>query len=99
MVMINTNFRTYDFFTFGDRDEYGQPKLSEEVMGAVKMAITTTSQNVQDNVLYSGASYMGLTHDKRVNDSFVIDYEGTKLKVLYTSPQGRLRAVFMAKMG
>jgi hypothetical protein len=99
MVMINTNMRLYDYFTFGDRDEYGQPKLSEEVMGAVKMAITTTSQNVQDNVLYSGASYMGLTHDKRVNDSFVIDYNGTKLKVLYVSPQGRLRAVFMAKMG
>lgn len=97
--MINTNMRTYDYFTFGELDEYGQPQLSKEVQGAVKMAITTTSQSVQDNVLYTGASYMGLTHDKRVNDSFVIDYEGTKLKVLYTSPQGRLRAVFMSKVG
>lgn len=97
--MINTNFRSYDFFTFGELDEYGQPKLSEEVQGAVKMAITNTSQSVQDNVLYTGASYMGLTHDKRVNDSFVIDYEGTKLKVLYVSPQGRLRAAFLSKMG
>ena len=97
--MVNTNMRTYDFFTFGELDEYGQPKLSKEVQGAVKMAITTTSQSVQDNVLYTGASYMGLTHDKRVNDSFVIDYEGTKLKVLYVGPQGRLRAVFMSKVG
>jgi hypothetical protein len=97
--MINTKFRSYDFFTFGELDDYGQPKLSEEIQGAVKMAITTTSQNVQDNVLYSGASYMGLTYDKRVNDSFVIEYEGVKLKVLYVNPQGRLRAVFLAKMG
>ena len=97
--MINTNMRLYDFFTFGELDEYGQPQLSKEIQGAVKMAITTTSQSVQDNVLYTGASYMGLTYDKRVNDSYVIDYEGTKLKVIYINPQGRLRAVFMAKVG
>ncbi len=97
--MINTNFRTYDFFTFGELNEYGQPTLSAEPKGKVKMAITTTSQNVQDNVLYTNASYMGLTHDKAVNDSYVIDYNGTKLKVLYVTAQGRLRAAFMAKVG
>lgn len=97
--MINTNFRTYDFFTFGELDSYGQPKLSSEPVGQVKMAITQTSQNVQDNVLYTNASYMGLTHDKQVNDTYVVDYNGTKLKVLYVSGQGRLRAAFMAKVG
>lgn len=99
MVMINTNFRTYDFFTFGELDAYGQPTLSKDPKGKVKMAITTTSQNVQDNVLYTGASYMGLTHDKAVNDTYVIDYNGTKLKVLYVAAQGRLRAVFLSKVG
>ena len=97
--MINSTFRTYDFFTFGDRDEYGQPKLSTEPKGQIKMSIYTTSQNVQDNVLYTNASYMGLTHDKSINDSYVIDYNGTKLKVLYVSPHGRLRAAFMSKVG
>ncbi len=97
--MINTNFRSYDFFTFGELDQYGQPTLSKEIQGAVRMSIFTTSQSIQDNILYSNASYMGLTHDKKVNDKYVIDYNGTKLKVLYVAPQGRLRAVFMAKMG
>lgn len=97
--MINANFRTYNYFTFGELDEYGQPKLSEDIKGSVKMAISTTSQNIQDNVLYQNATYMGLTHDKSINDTFVIDYNGTKLKVLYVSAQGRLRAVFMAKVG
>lgn len=97
--MINTNFRSYDFFTFGELDSYGQPQLSTEPKGKVKMAVFTTSQNIQDNILYSNASYMGLTHDKAVNDSYVIDYNGTKLKVLYVGKQGRLQAVFMAKVG
>jgi hypothetical protein len=97
--MINNNFRLYDYFTFGELDAYGQPQLSKEPKGKVKMAITLTSQSVQDNVLYTGATYMGLTHDKNVNDSFVIDYNGTKLKVLYVSQQGRLRAAFMSKVG
>jgi hypothetical protein len=97
--MINTNFRTYDYFTFGELNEYGQPVLSKEKQGSVKMAITTTSQSIQDNILYTNASYMGLTHDKNVNDKYVIDYNGTKLKVLYVSPQGRLRACFLAKVG
>lgn len=97
--MINTRMRTYNYFTFGALDEYGQPKLSATAQGSVKMAITTTSQSVQDNVLYTGASYLGLTHDQNITDKYVIDYNGTKLKVLYINPTGRMRAVFMAKVG
>ena len=97
--MINSNMRYYDYFTFGELDNYGQPQLTPDPQGKVKMSITVTSQNVQDNVLYTNASYMGLTHDKNINDSYVIDYNGTKLKVLYVSLQGRLRAVFMSKVG
>ncbi len=96
--MINANFRTYDYFTFGEMDAYGQPQLSKDVKGQVKMSIFTTSQNIQDNILYQNAQYMGLTHDKSVNDSFVIQYGDAKLKVLYVSQYGRLRAAFMAKV-
>lgn len=97
--MLNTNMRTYNYFTLEDRDEYGQPRLSDTPKGQVKMAISVTSQNVQDNILYSNATFMGLTHNKSINDKFVIEYEGMKLKVLYVSAQGRYRAVFMAKVG
>lgn len=97
--MINADFRTYNYFTFGANDAYGQPKLSEEVKGQVKMAIYPTSQNVQANILYHNAQYIGMTHDKSINDTFVVDYQGTKLKVLYVSRTGRLQQVFLAKVG
>lgn len=97
--MINSTFRIYDYFTFGSRDAYGQPTISKEVKGSVKMAIYPTSQTVQANVLYHNAQYMGLTYDKSVNDSFVIDYNGTKLKILYVNPGKRLQQVFLAKVG
>ena len=96
--MINANMRIYNYFTLGARDEYGQPKVSDTPAGTVKMAISVTSQNIQDNILYSNATYMGLTHDKSITDKFIIQYGDTKLKVLYVSAQGRLRAVFMTKV-
>ena len=95
--MINADMRIYDFYLYGDQDEYGQPKLSEEVVGTVKMAINTTSQRVQDNILYTGAEYLGLTHAD-VNDKYVIQYGDEKLKVLYVNPKGRFKQVFMARM-
>lgn len=97
--MINANMRTYNYYTLGELDSYGQQKISAEVQGVVKMSIATTSQNVQDNVLYTNASYIGLTHDAAVNDSYVIQYGDIKLKVLYVGQQGRFRAVYMAKVG
>lgn len=97
--MVNANFRTYNYFTFGELDEYGQQKLSPEVKGSVKMAIYPTSQNVQDNILYHNAQYVGITHDKSINDSFVIKYGDIKLKVLYISRTGRFTQAFLAKVG
>lgn len=87
--------RLYNFFTFGEDDAYGQPQLSEEIKGQIKMAINTSSQSIQDNIRYKDCSYVGLTHDANVNDTYVIDYEGEQLKVLYVNPKGRLKQVFM----
>ena len=97
--MINSDFRFYDYFTFGAMDAYGQPTISEDVKGRVKMAIYPTSQSVQANVLYHNAQYVAFTYDKAVNDTYIIDYGGTKLKILYVSPGRRLQQVFLAKVG
>ena len=94
--MINADMRIYNYFTYGEPDEYGQPILSKEPVGTIKMAINTTSQSIQDNIKYKGATYMGLTHDAKVDDTYVIEYGNEQLKVLYVNPHGRLRQVFMA---
>ena len=95
--MINANMRYYDYFTLGEYDAYGQPQISEEAVGKIKISIDITSQNLQNNILYSDASYIGLTNDS-VNDTYVINYGNKKLKVLYVNPRGRLKQVFMAEM-
>lgn len=87
--------KLYNYFTFGDDDGYGQAQLSEDIKGQIKMAINTSSQSIQDNIRYKDCSYIGLTHDANVNDTYVIDYEGEQLKVLYVNPKGRLKQVFM----
>lgn len=92
--MINANMRHYDYFTLGAEDAYGQPVISTEPTGTVKMAISITSQSVQDNINYSGATYMGLTHTL-LDDTCVIQYGDKRLKVLYINPTGRFIQVFM----
>lgn len=61
------------------------------------MAIYITSQNIQDNINYKGATYLGLTHSL-LDDKTVIQYGDKKLKVLYVNPEGRLKQVFMAEL-
>lgn len=96
--MINTAMREYDYFTYGAPDEYAQPILSKEPVGAIKMAINVSSQAIQDNINYKNASYIGLTQDSAVNDTYVIQYGDERLKVLYVNPQGRYKQVFMAQI-
>ena len=95
--MINADMRSYNYFTLGDNNGYGSPTLSSEPKGTLKMAINTTSQSVQDNIQYRGATYIGLTHDN-VDDSFVIAFGDERLKVLYVQPKGRFKQVFMSVM-
>ncbi len=95
--MINANMRTYDYYTYSDPNGYGQPTLSTEVQGSVKMSITVSSQRVQDNIRYKGAEYIGLTHDAEINDNYVIAYGGERLKVLYVTPT-RIKQVFMTRV-
>lgn len=97
--MINADMRSYDYYTFGEKNEYGQPELSPEVRGSILMSIYTTSTSVQDNINYKNAQYIGLTH-ANINDKYVIQYGNNKLKVLYVIDAGpRLfKQVFMGDM-
>ena len=90
--------RAYDYFTFRELNAYGQAQLSEEPKGQVKLSIYTTAENTQANVNYTNANYIGLTHDKSINDSYVIKYGENRLKVLYVNKKGRFFQVFMAKI-
>lgn len=96
--MINADIHSYNYYTFGTKDAYGQPQLSKEAQGVIKISINIVSQSITDNVNYKQATYIGLTRDANVNDTYVIDYEGTKLKVLYVNPKGRLKQVFLGEM-
>lgn len=95
--MVNADMRTYNYFTYGEQDAYGQPKLSEEVQGTIKMAIYIASQSIMDSVAYNGTQYIGLTHND-ITDKYVIQYGDEKLKVLYVNPQGTWRQVYMARV-
>ena len=92
--MISRDMRYYDYFTFGEENAYGQPTLSIEPKGKIKMAINLTTQSVQDTIKYKEASYIGLTFAD-VDDSYVIKYGEERLKVLYVTPKGRYKQVYM----
>ena len=94
--MINTNFRSYPYFTIGGSDSYGQPQLSAK-QGYVKMAVYLNSQSTQDNIKYSDTAYIGLTYDNTINDTYVIQYGNEKLKVLYVNSFGRYKQVYMGE--
>ena len=96
--MISTDMRLYDYFTFGEDDGYGMPQLSTEPKGQIKMAINISSQGTQDNILYKDCTYVGLTQDANVDDTYVIRYGKGKLKVLYVNPKGRYKQVFLGEI-
>lgn len=95
--MINADMRSYNYFIFGKEDGYGQPQLSQEAQGSIKMSINIVSQTLSDNANYKQATYIGLTNDAKVNSTYVIEYGKEKLKVLYVVPKGRLKQVFMVE--
>lgn len=96
--MINADIKSYDYLTYSNNDGYGQPKLSETVQGSIKIAINTTSQSVQDNIAYKNATYIGLTLDSAINDTYVIKYGDSLLKVLYVNHKGRYKQVYMSEI-
>lgn len=96
--MISADMKTYNYFTFGQNNAYGQPQLSAEPTGAIKIAIYTINTNTTDSILYKEATYIGLTQAE-VNNTYVIDNGTEKLKVLYVNPKGRYKQVYMVTYG
>ncbi|MBQ2408978.1 MAG: hypothetical protein II309_06050 [Bacilli bacterium] len=97
--MINTSMGVYEFYRYNVEDEYGQPILSEIPEGTIKIAIFNIAKSVQDGVSYATEEYIGLTSDKAINDTYIIQYGDIKLKVLYVIPAPRLKVqVFMSRM-
>lgn len=93
--------REYDYYTLQGPNAYGQEIIADNPVGKIKMAVYIVSQSVQNSILYEGAQYMGLTYAE-VRDTYVIDYEGEKMKVLYITPQtarNTPKIVYMARMG
>ena len=95
--MFDAKMREYDYYILQDKDEYGQTTLSTIPDGKVKMAIFISSQSAQDNILFEGCNYIGITYAK-VRDTYVIDFEGEKLKILYITPPTARNAPAMAYM-
>lgn len=90
--------RLYDYFLYEGEDSYGQPQLSEDVKGQVKMSIFVANQTIKDSVAYSGTDYTGLSNNAEINDKYVIAYGSERLKVLYVNPMGRYKQVFLGAM-
>jgi len=95
--MISTDMKDYQYYLYADDNGYGQPALTDEVQGLVKMAVYTTSQAIQANIQYKNATYVGLTQ-AAITDKYVIQYGEELLKVLCVNPQGRYKQVFMGAM-
>lgn len=97
--MINRDMKTYAFYILDGENAYAQSIVNDNSTGTIKMAIYTTTQAIQANALYKNASYVGITHDTNVNDTYIIEREEERLKVLYTQKDGRYTLVFMAGVG
>lgn len=95
--MITTKKHKHPYYLYEGNNAYGQPELSAEKKGYISMAIIELSQNLIDNIKYKNASFLGLTM-QNITDKHVIDYKGTKLKVLYINNAGRYKQVFLGDM-
>lgn len=97
--MINSNMRDYEYYLLGEDNGYGQLTITPDVQGVVKLSITTLTKAVTDDIRYSDASYLGLTQDKTIKDTYVIKYGDELLKVQYVNPDGRYTQVFLKVYG
>ena len=102
--MINSRMSTYDYYLIGDDNGYGQCTLIRDdnaeplKQGEVKIAISTLTKAVTDDIRYSDASYIGLTTETP-KDTYVIQYGDELLKVQYVIPGGRYNQVFLGNYG
>ena len=99
--MINSKMRAYDYYLMGDDNGYGQHTIIKDdngtpvKQGQVKLSISTLTKTVTDDLRYSDSTYIGLTQDRSIKDTYLIQYGDEVLKVLYVNPDGRYNQVFL----
>lgn len=99
--MINSDMRDYNYYLLGAENSYGQAALIKDeneepiIQGQIKMNINSITQSILDTIRYSDVTYLGLTHDSNINDTYIIQYGAEKLKVKYINTKGRYTQVFM----
>lgn len=96
--MINSKMKNYTYSRTSENiDEYGMPVVVNDE-GTIKMSINFVSETINENSLYSGAQYVGLTLNKQIDANYIIQYEEEKLKVLYVNKEGKYNQVFLARV-
>ena len=95
--MITCDAREYDYYKYGASDEYGQNTVPTKPTGKIKMSIYIIAKNTQDNILYEGATYLGITHDKSIDSDYIIAYNNERLKVLYVMALKRYNVCYLAR--
>lgn len=99
--MINSRMRAYDYYLIGDDNGYGQLTVIRDdngdpvKQGEIAMSISSISQSIADDVRYSDSTYIGLTFDKNINSTYIVQHEQELLKVQYVNLDGRYTQVFM----
>lgn len=101
--MINSDMTNYNYYLLGAENSYGQAALIKDengepiIQGQILMSINSITQSIYDSVRYSEFTYLGLTQNKAINDTYIIQYGAEKLKVKYVVSKGRYTQVFMGK--
>ena len=97
--MITTDMRYCN--VYGTKiDGYGSSTLDlTTVKNVVKMAVYVTDYSSQINTVFAGSSYVGLTLDKKPDDTWIGDLVdvGQKyfLKITFVYTKGRYTQIFM----
>jgi hypothetical protein len=95
--MINARMHNYEYFTLEEPDEYGQQNISANAKGTIKISISNISTTTSESIKYKEADYIGLTLAP-IDDSYIIAYNGIKLKVRYVISDSRYKQVFMSEI-
>ncbi|MBQ0088116.1 MAG: hypothetical protein KBT27_02150 [Prevotellaceae bacterium] len=89
--MINADFRSYNYYKYGTKNAYGEEVVDyTAAAGQIVLAIYLVGQELSGNINYKDASYVGFAlTTTAIDETYVINYGGKKLKVLYVFP-GRI---------
>lgn len=92
---MQQRMKHYNYRKLGELDEYGQPTTQPTIYD-ILMFVSLTNDKDRDNPLYRESSYVGITHDKNINDECVVTIDSFDYKVQYVV-HGRFNQVFLKR--